>query len=153
MATAEQAAMRVWRSFIVAKAEIGRALQRGWRASGLTGAQLGVLRVLAETGSGGSKLNEISEQLYVTPGNLTGIIDRLEEAGYLSRAPHPEDRRVTLASMTPTGRELFQQVYPSHTARIRQLMSVLTVREQKLLADLLSRLAVRAADMHEEAAA
>jgi len=153
MASAEQSAMRVWRSFVVAKAEIGRALQRGWRASGLTGAQLGVLRVLGEASSEGAKLNEISERLYVTPGNLTGIIDRLEEAGYLSRAPHPEDRRVTLALLTPAGRELFEQVYPLHTARVRQLMSALTVREQKLLADLLSRLAVRAAEIHEEAVA
>lgn len=151
MASAEQSAMRVWRSFVVAKAEIGRALQRGWRASGLTGAQMGVLRVLAEASSEGAKLNEISGRLYVTPGNLTGIIDRLEEAGYLSRAPHREDRRVTLALLTPAGRELFEQVYPSHAARVRQLMSALTVREQKLLADLLSRLAVRAAEIHEKA--
>jgi MarR family 2-MHQ and catechol resistance regulon transcriptional repressor len=114
----------------------------------LTGAQLGVLRVLAEDSAEGAKLNEISERLYVTPGNLTGIIDRLEEGGYLSRAPHPEDRRVTLAFMTPAGRELFEQVYPSHTARVRQLMSALTVKEQRLLADLLSRLAARAVEMH-----
>jgi DNA-binding MarR family transcriptional regulator len=150
MASAEQSAMQAWRSFVMAKAEIGRALQRGWRASGLTGAQLGVLRVLAEDSAEGTKLNEISERLYVTPGNLTGIIDRLEEAGYLSRAAHPEDRRVTLAFMTPAGRELFAHVYPSHTARVSQLMSALAVREQELLTDFLSRLAARALEMHGE---
>ncbi len=150
MASTEQSAMRVWRSFVSAKAEIGRTLQRGWRASGLTGAQLGVLRVLAEASNEGAQLHEISERLYVTPGNLTGIVDRLEEAGHLSRAPHPGDKRATLALLTPAGRELFEQVYPSHTARVRQLMSALTVSEQKLLADLLSRLAVRAAEMHEQ---
>ena len=151
MASAERSAMRTWRSFVRAKAEIGRALHRDARDRGLTGAQLGVLRVLAEASDEGVKLNEISERLYVTPGNLTGLIDHLEEAGHLNRASHPQDRRATLAVLTPAGRDLFEQIYPSHTARVRRLMSALTAQEQALLADLLSRLTRRAVEMREQA--
>jgi len=147
MAVAEQAAMQAWRSFVRAKAAIRRSVHRELRERGLTGTQLDILRVLADSGGDGVKLNDVSQRLYVTPGNVTGLIDRLEEAGYLKRAPHPEDRRVTLAILTPAGRELFEQIYPSHSDRVRHLMSALTVQEQTLLADLLTRLADRATEM------
>ena len=142
-------AMRAWSSFVRAKAEIHRALDGEMRERGLSGAQLGILKVLAESSDQGLKLNEISQRLFVTPGNLTGLVDRLEDAGYLQRAPHPEDRRVTLAVLTPAGRELFEQIHPSHTARVTDLMSALSAPEQELLAELLGRLATRAAAMHE----
>lgn len=142
-----QPAMHAWRSFVRAKAETGRAMHRELREHGLTGAQLGILRLLAQAGSDGVKLNEISHQLYVTSGNVTGLIDHLEEAGHLARVPHPEDRRITLAVLTPAGRELFEQIHPAHVARVEQLMSALSVQEQGQLADFLARLADRAAEM------
>jgi MarR family 2-MHQ and catechol resistance regulon transcriptional repressor len=139
--------MRAWRSFIRARAEVGRVVHRKLREHGLTGAQLAILRTLAESGRDGVKLNEISQRLHVTSGNVTGLVDRLEEAGYLARLAHPEDRRVTLAVLTPAGRELFDEIYPSHVARIRQVLSALTAQEQTLLADLLGRIADQAAAM------
>jgi MarR family 2-MHQ and catechol resistance regulon transcriptional repressor len=149
MAGIEQPAARAWRSFVRAKAEIGRAVHREVRERGLTGAQLGILRVLFESSDRGVKFNEISRRLCVTPGNLTGLVDRLEEAGCLRRVPHPEDRRATLAVLTPAGRALVEELYPSHIARVECLMSTLTVEEQDLLADLLARLAARAVEMNE----
>jgi MarR family 2-MHQ and catechol resistance regulon transcriptional repressor len=149
MAAMEEPAVRAWRSFVRAKAEIGRAVHRELRERGLTSAQLGILRVLSEFSDQGVKLNEISHRLCVTPGNLTGLVDRLEEAGCLKRVPHPEDRRVTLAVLTPAGRALVEELYPPHIARVERLMSTLTVEEQDLLADLLARLATRAAEMNQ----
>jgi MarR family 2-MHQ and catechol resistance regulon transcriptional repressor len=147
MPVLEQPAVRAWQNFVRAKAETGRALHRELRDHGLTGAQLGILRVLADAGSSGVKLNEISHQLCVTSGNVTGLIDRLEEAGHLERVPHPDDRRITLAVLTPAGRDLFEKIHPAHVTRIREVMSALTVKEQVLLADLLARIADRAAEM------
>jgi len=112
---------------------------------GLSGAQLAILRVLAEAGDSGVKLHDLSNSLYVSSANVTGLIDRLEEAGHLARRAHPEDRRVTLAVLTPAGRELYQQVHPAHLARIERVMSALTPEEQLVLADLLGRIAERAA--------
>jgi len=147
MQVSEAPANRVWRSFVRAKAEVGRALHRDLRERGLTGAQLGILRVLAESEGEGVQLNEISQRLFVTSGNVTGLIDRLEEAGHLARLPHPEDRRITLAVLTPTGRELFGQLYPVHMDRIARLLSALTEQEQALLCDLLERIADGASNL------
>lgn len=148
MRTSEPAPINAWRSFVRAKAEAGRALHRELREHGLTGAQFAILRVLAEAGRAGLKLNEISQQLWVTSGNITGLVDHLEQAGLVARLPHPEDRRITLAVITPAGRDLFERLHPPHLARIKHLMSALNAREQRLLADLLSRLADRAAEMN-----
>ncbi len=147
MAGSRQAAMQAWRSFIRAKAGIRRVVHHELRERGLTGSQLDILRVLVESGGTGVKLNELSQHLSVTCGNVTGLVDRLEEAGYLKRTPHPEDRRVTLAVLTPAGREVFEEIYPTYVAKIMDLMSSLTAGEQAQLTDLLSRLADRAAEM------
>ena len=147
MPTSERPAMHAWRSFVRAKCEIRRSINRELREHGLTNSQLDILRVLADAGSDGVKLNDVSHRLHVTSGNITGLIDRLEEAGHLARVPHSEDRRITLAVLTPAGREMFQHMYPSHVAQIRHLMSVLTDQEQALLADLLARIADQAAEM------
>lgn len=147
MSGAEQPAARAWFCFIRARAETRRVVNRELRARGLTGAQFAILRVLADSGEEGVKLNEISQRLCVTGGNITGLVDRLEEAGLLARFPLPTDRRVTLARLTPTGRALVEEVTPRHAARVRQVMSALTAQEQKLLADLLDRLADRAMGM------
>jgi MarR family 2-MHQ and catechol resistance regulon transcriptional repressor len=147
MPEVEKPAIQAWRSFVRAKAETGRAMHRELREHGLSGAQIGILRVLAGSGSDGLKLNEISQQLCITSGNVTGLIDRLEEAGHLARVPHPQDRRITLAVLTPAGRELFGRIYPAHVARVERLMSAVTVQEQALLADLLGRIADQAAAM------
>ncbi len=150
MSGLEQPADRAWRSFVRAKAELRRVVHRELRARGLTGAQFEILRVLAESGEGGVKLNDISQQLFVTCGNVTGLVDRLEESGLLARAAHLEDRRITLACLTPAGRDLFAEIYPRHQARVEQVMSALSANEQARLAQLLDRLAERARGIDSE---
>ena len=37
---------------------------------------------------------------------MTSLVDGLERAQYAQRAPHPTDRRTTLATITPRGRKV-----------------------------------------------
>ena len=50
---------------------------------GLTGPQSGVLRILIKNGPTSSA--DLSRLLYVTPSNITGIIDRLEKKALVER--------------------------------------------------------------------
>lgn len=68
---------------------------------GLTGPQSMVLRVLADGGDMSSA--ELSRKLYVTPSNITGIIDRLERKELVERIRKREDRRVVLITLTEKG--------------------------------------------------
>ena len=71
---------------------------------GLTGPQSGVLRTLINRGSLSSV--DLSRALYVTPSNITGIIDRLEKKGLAERKRKEGDRRVALITLTEAGAEL-----------------------------------------------
>lgn len=72
---------------------------------GITAPQSYVLQTLHQTGEPLSSAN-LSLQLGVTPSNITGIIDRLEEKGLLKRKPKENDRRTTLIELSETGRDM-----------------------------------------------
>ena len=74
------------------------------RQFGLTGAQSGVLRNLFAHGALSSA--DLSRKLYVTPSNITGVIDRLEKKGLVDRIRKVGDRRVALITLTENGEEL-----------------------------------------------
>ncbi len=71
------------------------------KRSGLTGPQTLTLRCLAASGPLSSA--ELSRKLFVTPSNMTGLVDRLEKKELVIRAPKPGDRRVMLITLTETG--------------------------------------------------
>ena len=50
----------------------------------------------------------------LTPRSMTVLVSGLEKEGLVQRARHPGDRRVTLLSLTPSGRALAtQQLLPA----------------------------------------
>ena len=68
------------------------------RQYGLTAAQSIVLRILFHEGPLSSA--DLSRRLYVTPSNMTGVIDRLEKKALVERVRQAADRRVVLITLT-----------------------------------------------------
>jgi DNA-binding MarR family transcriptional regulator len=68
---------------------------------GLTGPQTLVLRTLL--GQEYVSLAALADVIYVTPSNLTGIIDRLESKGFVERVRGERDRRMTFVAITEEG--------------------------------------------------
>jgi DNA-binding MarR family transcriptional regulator len=101
---------------------VGSEVRPLFAEHGLTPPQWDVLYTLAGAGPQGLMLSEISQSLLVTGGNVTGLMDRLEEAGLVRRTPHPQDRRVILAELTDRGRATFDLVIPEYRARLVQLL-------------------------------
>ena len=75
---------------------------------GLTGPQSLVLRLLIKNGALSSA--DLSRQMYVTPSNITGIIDRLEKKGLVERIRKQGDRRVALITLTHSGQKLGETI-------------------------------------------
>ena len=48
---------------------------------------------------------EVAERLELTPSTVTSLLDRLENAGYVCRTPHPSDRRKTVITLTEAGED------------------------------------------------
>jgi DNA-binding MarR family transcriptional regulator len=71
---------------------------------GLTGPQSAVIRNLYNNGPMSSA--DLSRNLFVTPSNITGIIDRLEKKQLVERIKKEGDRRVALITLTVGGNEL-----------------------------------------------
>jgi DNA-binding MarR family transcriptional regulator len=52
----------------------------------------------------GRMLSEIGQVIGVDNSAVTGLADRMEKAGYVTREPNPGDRRVWHLHLTPKGR-------------------------------------------------
>jgi DNA-binding MarR family transcriptional regulator len=78
------------------------------RQFNLTETQGDVLRTLLVYGPMSSA--DLSRNLYVTPGNITGVIDRLEKKGFVKRIRHQADRRVALITLTGSGKDLSEKL-------------------------------------------
>lgn len=101
----------------------------------LTPAQFGVLaNLLAEEGISQQAL---SDRLFVTKGNVCGLIGRLEERGLVERQCCQEDRRANLLYLTAQGKALARRVVPAHEHFISTQMSSLDLHEQQTLRALL----------------
>jgi DNA-binding MarR family transcriptional regulator len=56
----------------------------------------------------------LAEALEVTPRNVTGLVDGLVATGFVTREPHPTDRRATLVSLTDRGAVTLAEMDRSH---------------------------------------
>ena len=63
------------------------------------------LMLLHYSRAGALPLGKMGDRLQVHRTSVTNIIDGLERSGFVTREPHERDRRTTLASITPRGRE------------------------------------------------
>ena len=103
---------------------------RLFRPHGLSEAQFNVLNVLGPAPAGLSQ-RTLSDVLVVDRSNITGLLDRMEQAGWVRRADHPSDRRVYLVTLTAEGRKLWQKVLPEYVAAVRGVTAAVPVSDLK----------------------
>lgn len=53
----------------------------------------------------GCRVHDVAEALSITVGGTSKLVDRLEAAGLCRRRPNPDDRRSSLITLTPVGRQ------------------------------------------------
>jgi DNA-binding MarR family transcriptional regulator len=88
----------------------------------------------------GLKMNELSRHLMVTGGNITGIVDPLEQAGLVERTAEPADRRAYRVRLTPAGRKAFAEMARAHEEWIVELLAGVSRREHADIYKLLGKL-------------
>lgn len=135
-------AFAAWWHLARAYHSLAGRVNRFFEERGITGAQFGVLRCLGDAGTAGLMLSELSRHLMVTCGNITGVVDRLEQAGYLHRERQPDDRRVIVARLTPEGQALYTKLMPAYEILVTDLLRELPPEEQEMLSRLCRELHV-----------
>lgn len=89
---------------------------------------------------------ELGARTTLDSATLTGILDRLEKAGYIERRPHPEDRRALQVCLTGAGRDLGGALLEMGVAANGEFLAPLSREEQTALRRLLKKL--RRTDSH-----
>ncbi|TAK00532.1 MAG: MarR family transcriptional regulator [Chloroflexota bacterium] len=73
-----------------------------------------VLSRLADAGPAGLRMQELEELALFTRGGLTRLVDRIEAAGLVQRAPVPGDRRGVRVVLTTDGRQRYAAALARH---------------------------------------
>jgi DNA-binding MarR family transcriptional regulator len=88
---------------------VAGAVDNALRPLELSYARFETLSILFYEHEGVLPLGKLSERLGVHPATVTSIVDRLEQQDLVRRTRRPGDRRIVLAELQPSGRELVQR--------------------------------------------
>lgn len=111
---------------------------RLFREFGLTSSQYNVLRILRGEGKPLPCL-EIAERMVQVVPAMTGLLDRLEKQGLITRERCSEDRRVIYVELTEKAKELLSQMDDPVIDQHERLIGHLTAAELKELSRLLEK--------------
>ena len=111
---------------------------------GITAPQNAVL--LAVAGNPRISNAELARAAFVTPQSMQGILVNLERGGLIVRSPHPEHGRVIMTELTTAGQKAVAEGAKAADFVERQMLSMLSTDEARLLCDLLKRCAAALSD-------
>ena len=128
---------RIWFRFLRLHQRGHAAMSQRLRALGLSVAQFDLLSTLTE--SEGITQRDLAERLYVTKGNVSGLVDRLVEAGMVDRRAIPGDRRSYALHLTAEGREAARRGMQTQQVFVDETVGQLAGADLELLDAVISR--------------
>ena len=97
-----------WLAVVRAYQECNRRYTQLLRGFALTIPQFDVLNAVRRLGQGATP-HAIADELVVTRGNITGVLQRLQEHGLLQRRHHERDGRSFVCELTAAGDALLDE--------------------------------------------
>jgi len=130
-------AIRTWLRLLSCETLIEQQLRSLFRSRfSVTLPQFDVMSELERSGRK-MTMSELSRELMVSNGNVTGVIDRLEKNGFVTRARAEHDRRIQYIALTDKGRNEFDEMAKSHERWLDGLLSQLSMNDMASLQELL----------------
>jgi DNA-binding MarR family transcriptional regulator len=105
---------------------------------GITGPQLWALKTIFQNES--LSLSDLSERMYLHRSTITGVIDRLEKKGYVTRNRDKMDRRVIYVQLTSEGKRLAKKAPNPAQGKMIYGLKNLKRRELNLIYNSLQKL-------------
>ena len=128
---AKKERLRLWLRMLKTTRSIEAKLRENFREEfATTLPRFDVIAALSRFESG-LKMSEISGVLKVSSGNVTGIVDRLADDGFLVRAAVPGDRRAQRVRLTVRGQEEFLRQARAHEGWISEALGDLSATEAR----------------------
>lgn len=129
----KKAELRLWLRLLTCTNMISAEIRRRLRVEfKVTLPQFDLLSQLQREPDG-LRLSDLSRRMMVTPGNLTGLVDRLVGDGQIAREQMPDDRRVVVVRMTAKGQSDFARMAEAHQDWIAKLFAGLAPEDLALL--------------------
>ncbi len=128
------------RAFLARKS-LADTRQRGAVASLLKLTETDVLAMQHLAWAGALTPSRLAAQLRLTSGGTTALVQRLERLSYVSREPHPEDRRSTLVRLSPAGEREAAELYAPLVGELDAAAESLGEDERAVVAGYLARVA------------
>jgi MarR family transcriptional regulator, 2-MHQ and catechol-resistance regulon repressor len=107
---------------------------------GIPHAWFEVLVRLSRSQEGQLTMSALAEQVTLTTGGVTRLVDRMEAAGLVERLPCLTDRRVSYAGITEAGRAKLEEASAAHAANLRTVFDGFSAKELAAFDGLLDRL-------------
>jgi DNA-binding MarR family transcriptional regulator len=112
--------------------------ERTLKTAGVTFAQYNVLRILRGAEPEGLCRNEIRDRMLTRMPDMTRLLDRMEEAGLVSRSRDDDDRRMVRTHVTLDGRRLLDDVADQVADEHRGRLGCLGAERLQVLVEILS---------------
>ena len=107
------------------------------KPSGISGTQYNVLRILRGAGEEGLCRNALRDRMLTRMPDMTRLLDRMEEAGFVTRSRERDDRRMVLTRITAQGRALLSELDRPMNELHREQLARLSGEQLRTLIDLL----------------
>ena len=92
------------------------------RDAGISHFEYQVLALLSEAPGRTLRMSELAKWAGSSLPRLSQVVARLEQRGWVRRAPDPADGRYTLATLTDQGQAKVTQAAPGHIQEVRRLV-------------------------------
>ncbi|MCZ0988231.1 MarR family winged helix-turn-helix transcriptional regulator [Streptomyces diastatochromogenes] len=109
------------------------------RRLGLNVTDLTCFAFVLEAGEELLTAGDLAARAHVTTGAVTGILNRLERAGYVTRRPDPVDRRRVRVAAVPDAVTRVEAVYAGHYQRLTTLFADYSPEELAVITDWFTR--------------
>ena len=83
---------------------------------------------------------EISEIFLVNRSNITGLVDRLEKAGFVNRSSDPKDRRINRIKLKEKAKKVLRDLQQPYIKLMTDICKPLNKDEMKTLQFLLGKI-------------
>lgn len=136
--TSEKQALDLFIKLMRAHDSLENRLRDDFRDFKLTPPQFGILETLYHLGP--LQQHELASKLLKSAGNITRVLDTLQEAGLIERQAEPNDRRCFRIHLTKRGKNVIEKIFPQFAGQIHSIFSCLSSEEQNQLNHLLRKL-------------
>jgi DNA-binding MarR family transcriptional regulator len=136
------AAVAAWIALNRAQQAALLTVERAFREARLpASAWYDMLWELEKAGAAGLRPFELERRRLIAQSNVSRLIDRLADAGYVERLPCAEDARGQRVVITPAGREMRKRMWPVYARAISEAVGRrVSEREATMLEKLLGKL-------------